>query len=328
MPTLWFSYSLPGGSLDIDEPLSSPYTISYHVGRFLRQKAAEIGYRFEYRNLDDVTPVDFDLDDIVIGHTWWGGGFINNALDANIRAKFILQPYSAGMVSPGDVGMVLDLFGKADHLFLITGEYWHLTMLNSPFETLYPKATRLDMAINVALHPHKKTRWNKPGERAICVIGNDIPVKGFRHVAELARVSGIRLGHFGSAQPETFAHVPCMTLHGGMLFTASNIAKVCDNYDALVVIAEADANPTVLLEAAAWGLQVYCNRNAGYLPGYPFHELRLDDMAFNVRQMRALQQVDEYDLATGSRHIRGVIERSYTWQKFTSTLWTKVSEYL
>ncbi len=47
MPTLYFSYSLPGGSLDIQEPLNSPYSISWHVGRMLREKAAERGYDFQ-----------------------------------------------------------------------------------------------------------------------------------------------------------------------------------------------------------------------------------------------------------------------------------------
>lgn len=327
-PTLWFSYSLGGGSLDGEEPVNSPYTIAWNVGRFLRDKAESIGYAFEYRNLDDTAPVEFGKDDIVIGHCWWGGGFINTALDANVKAKFILQPYSHRMVSDGDIGMVQALFRKADHLFLITGEYWWQTMEQSPFASLKPNATRLDMAINTALHPYSKMHWNKPGERAICVIGHDLPTKGYRHVAELARVAGLRLGHFGSSDGQSFAHVPCMVMHGGMQFTPENIAKLCDNYDALVVIAEADANPTVLLEAASWGLQVYCNQEAGYLPGQPFRQLCLDDLPFNVIQMRQFQQADEYDLRRNSRLLRQTIEREYTWHKFTQTLWGKVSEWL
>jgi hypothetical protein len=328
MPTLHFSYSAGLATLDGEEPLMSPYTIFWHVGRFLREKAAELGYDYHYQNLDDTTPCAFGPDDIVIGHTWWDGGFMHQALDADIKAKFILQPYSHGMVSSGDVGMVLDLFGKADHLFLITGKHWWQTMESSPFAPLKPRATRLDMAINAALHPHAKTRWNKPGERAICTIGADIPAKGYRHVAELARVAGLRYGHFGSARPETFEHVPCMTLHGGMIFTPENAAKLCDNYDALVVIAEADANPTVLLEAASWGLRVYCNQEAGYLPDQPFHATRLFDLSFNVNQMRRFQQADEYDLRAESQDLRQTVSRFHSWRKFTQTLWAKVSESL
>ncbi len=162
----------------------------------------------------------------------------------------------------------------------------------------------------------------------MCVIGNDTPTKGFRHVAELARVAGVRLGHFGSARPDTFDHVPCMTLHGGMLFTPDNIVKLCDNYDALVALPDFDANPTVLLEAAAWGLTVFCCREAGYLPDQPFHELRKDDMRFNVAQMRAFQQRSEYDLVKDSRIRRYVIERDYTFAKMCRQIEETVKRYL
>jgi hypothetical protein len=329
MSTLHFSYSSGGHDLDTcDEPLMSPYTITWHMHHFLRQKAAEMGYDYHYQNLDDITPCTFGPDDIVIGHCWWDGGFMHQALASEAKHKFILQPYSHAMVSVGDVPMVKALFAKADHLFLITGDYWWQTIDTSPYADLKPRATRLDKAINPAIHPYSKTRWNKPGERAICTIGADVPTKGYKHVTELARVAGLRYGHFGSARPETFEHVPCMTLHGGMLFTPDNIAKLCANYDGLVVIPEADANPTVLLEAASWGLSVFCTREAGYLPHKPFFPLHKNDTVFNVKEMRLWQQADEYELASDSRGLRSLIERSYSWQKFTQTLWSKVSEYL
>jgi hypothetical protein len=329
MPTLYFSYSLPSGSLDIDEPLNSPYTISYHVGHMLRQKAHERGYDFKFVSLDDTTPQAFGADDITIGHLWDApNSFMQQALNADVKAKIILQPYSHDMVSTGDIPRYVEMFSRADHLLWVTGEYWSYTMHKTPYAVLKGKSTRIDMALNTSLHPFKKTRWNKKGERSICVIGNDTPTKGYRNVAELARVAGIRLGHFGSAAPNTFDHVPHMTYHGGMLFTPDNIERLCSQYDALVVIAEADANPTVLLEAASWGLRVYCNREAGYLPNAPFEELRKDDMRFNVSQMRAFQEMSEYDLRKDSATLRYVMERDYTWAKFCHAVWEKVSEYL
>jgi len=329
MPTLYFSYSLPGGSLDIEEPLNSPYTITWNVSRLLSQKAAEHGYTYRYVNLDSVAPITFDPLDIVIGHLWDApGSFMQQALNADIRAKIILQPYSHYMVSEGDVARYVDMFSKADELLFITGRHWFETMPASPFAALYPKVTRIDMAVSSEVHPYKKTTWNKQGQRAICVIGNDIPVKGFKNVAELARMAGIRLGHFGNHRPGTFDHVPHMTYHGGVLFTPQTIEAVCANFDSLCVLALSDANPTVLLEAAAWGLRVYCNTEAGYLPNQPFEELRLGDMKFNVEKMREFQNMDEYALRQDSKKLRSVIERSYNWDKFTEAVWSKVSEYL
>jgi hypothetical protein len=61
VPTLHFSYSNGGKDLDTcDEPLMSPYTIAWNMNRFLRQKAAEIGYDYHYQNLDETTPCAFD----------------------------------------------------------------------------------------------------------------------------------------------------------------------------------------------------------------------------------------------------------------------------
>lgn len=330
MPTLWFSYSSGGyDMLTCDEPLSSPYTITYHMCRFLNQKAQEFGYTFRYVNLDDTTPQEFGADDVIVAHLWDApNSFMQQALNADVKAKIILQPYSHGMVSTGDVPRYIDMFMKADELLWVSGEWWFNTMPDSPFAALAPKSTRIDMGINTALHPYSKRHWNKPNERAVCVIGHDTPTKGYRNVAELARVAGFRLGHFGSAAPNTFEHVPHMTYHGGMTFTPDNIARLCDNYDALVCLPLADANPTVLLEAASWGLSVYCSKTAGYLPDSPFRELRLDDMHFNVQQMRAFQQASEYDLVRNSRALRYVMERDYTFAKMQHAVWQKVSQYL
>jgi hypothetical protein len=328
MPTLWFSYSSNQGSLDAPPPLNSPYTIWWYVGNYLRTKAASIGYEFQYVNLDDTTPRTFTAQDVAIGHCWWESGFMDQALDADIKAKFILQPYSHRMVSAGDVGMVLDLFNKANHLFLITGEAWFDTMESTPYAALKANATRLDMAIDTRYHPHLKTGFNPIGKRAVCVIGNDTPTKGYRHVAALAIQAGFRLGHFGSARPETFADVPCMTLHGGYIFAPDIIAAVCQQYDALICLPDADANPTVLLEAAAWGLTVFASRNAGYLPGRPFLTLRDNDPVFNLAQIRAWQQLSEYELLAQAQHTRQIIERDYTFTTMCETIWNKMVQYL
>lgn len=331
MPTLYFSYSLPGGNLDCDEPLNSPYTISWHVGRMLRDKASSIGYAFEYRNLDDTTPVTFNPADVAIGHVWdTPGSFMQQALDAAIKAKIVLQPYSHGMVSAGDIPRYLAMFLEADALLFVTGEYWYNTMPDSSFAALYPKVTRLDMAVNTEKHPYSKTRWNPPGERAVCVIGHDTPTKGYRHVAELARVAGFRLGHFGSTDGASFEHVPCMTLHGGMLFTPENIAGICREYDAVMALPEADANPTVLLEAAAWGLTVFSANEAGNTIDdvFPARLLKKGDLIGNVNQVRHWQHATEYALAEESKFARMIVERDYTWSKFCKTVWNRVEGYL
>lgn len=333
MPTLWFSYSIGSYSLDGDMPLSSPYTITWHVGNYLRARAIEIGYDFQYRNLDDQSPVIFSPDDIVVGHTWFSGGFMDMALAANVRRKIILQPYSHKMVSDSDIPRVVAMWDKADHIFTITGEYWHQTMQDTPYAPLYRKITRLDMAINPATHQHCKTTWNKIGNRGVLTMGADIPVKGLKHVAELARIMGFRWGHVGGIEPATYAHVPQFTHHGGMTLDADNQRRVCHDYDLMVSLANADANPTTLLEAAAWGLIAFANQESGYYPAWhadnpcaatPFIGLKLGDTAYNIRQLRRWLEKDEYDLDTHGRAVSQIITSNYTFDRMCSAIWDDI----
>lgn len=329
MPTLFFSYSLlPNRTID-DPALNSPYTISHYVGQFLREQAIEAGYDFQWVNLDDTTLREFSNEDIVIGHLWdTPGSFMQQALQHPLRAKIILQPYSAGMVSEGDIPRYIDMFSKADALCFITGEYWHSTMLSSPWAALYPKVTRLDMAVDCAQHPYLKTHWNPPGKRGFLCIGADIPAKGLANVAELARVAGIRLAHFGAPNPDTFQHVPQFTQYPGTDFTPDAIARICRDYDFFISMGNYDANPTTLLETAAWGLYGLCTPQSGYKIGEPFVGLILNNMAFNLKQIEYCQSFVPYALQSHSDWLRQTMERDYTWERFTATLWKVVEQWL
>src|SRR5712671_1813667 len=159
MATLYFSYSTVHG-LDAAEPLNSPYSITWNLGRFLRTKAVERGYAFEYRQLDDCTPVTIGKDDIVIGHSWYPEGFLTNAFKQECKARFLIQPYQHDIVGKNESWWIKQLAEKADHLFFVTGSYWWDTMSDGLYGDWKDKATRLDMAINPALHPHSKVTWN------------------------------------------------------------------------------------------------------------------------------------------------------------------------
>lgn len=325
---LWFSYSYNDlNPLEGDEPLSSPYTITYHVARYLRERAVEHGYTFRYVNLDDTTPRDFGADDLVVGHTWWSGGFMHQALAADVRAKIILQPYTAGMVSAGDVDMAKALFAPADHLLLITGRYWFDGLSNSPYAEWRDKATRVDMAVNVANHPYSKTKWGRVNRRAVLAIGADIAAKGLDRVAELARTAGLRLGYFGNASPERFEHAPYFKHHGGVVFTPEVIRQICAEYDFFVTMGDNDANPTTLLETAAWGLIPFCTETSGYYDRYPFPGLT-GNLSRDWATMDRWQRATDYELSAESERLREIVARDYNWTRFCETVWGKVREYL
>lgn len=331
MNTLYFSYSYvaPHDPLTSEEPISSPYTVTYNVARYLKARADERGMAFQYVNLDDTRGHAFDADDIVIGHLWHTpGSFVRQALAQQACPVFILQPYSSCMVSQGDVATYCALFERATHCFWITGEAWWQHMPHSGFASLRDRSTRLDMAVNAEKHPYCKATWNPPGRRGFLTIGADIPAKGLDRIAELAQMSGIRLGYFGNAPKERFQHVARFKYYGGIEFKTPVIEQVCRDYDFFLTLGRCDANPTTMLETACWGLVGACNSASGYIPNQPFLELRGDDLVFDWEQVERMNAMPEHELQERSQRLRALMETSYTWDNFTTRLWEGIDQYV
>lgn len=326
-PTFWFSYSTIYG-LDAPEPPNSPYSLTWNVGRFLRNKATAHGYAFRYVNLDDLGDYAIQPDDIIFGHSWYPEGFLTRAFDKPARAKFLIQPYQHDIVGKNESWWIRRLADAADHLFFVTGPYWWDTMHDGLYGDWKAKATRLDMAINPALHPHSKTRWNAPGKRRVLAIGTDIPYKGLDMIADLAQKGGFHLGYFGSADPAKFRHVPQFMYYGGADFTPAVQAAIARDYDCFISLAYGDANPTTLLETASWGLLPLCNKESGYWADAPFLELRKGDMAFNLAMIDHIQQAPEYALRQRAAAIRREVVERHSWERFTATIWAELEKWL
>lgn len=327
MPTLWFAYSTIYG-LDTPQPPNSPYSLTWNVGRFLRDKATSIGYEFQYRNLDLVCEDAIGADDIVIGHPWWPNGWMSEALDSSAKAKFILQPYQHDIVGKNESWWIRRLVDKADHCFWVTGPYWFDTMNEGLYGDWKSKSTRLDMAVDSSLHPHSKRTWGAPGKRRFLAIGADIHYKGLDMIADLARCGGFHLGYFGSAPHERFAHVPQFYHHGGRDFTPDVQATIASEYDFFISLARGDSNPTTLLETTSWGLLAACNDQSGYWANEPFVELKKDNMPFNLGVIDYLQSAPEYALKTRAEKIRQQVLDNHSWAQFCSTIWIEVEKWL
>jgi hypothetical protein len=265
---------------------------------------------------------------VVIGHSWYPEGFLTNAFKQECRAKFLLQPYQHDIVGRNESWWIRKLADAADHLLFITGQYWFDTMSDGLYGDWKEKSTRLDMAINPALHPHSKVTWGKPGKRKALAIGADIHYKGLDMIADLARCAGFHLGYYGSAPYQKFIHVPQFSHYGGVDFTPDVQAQISNEYDFFISLARGDANPTTLLETALWGLLPMCNQESGYWPGEPFVELRKDDMLFNLCQLELLQAMPEYKLNENVERIRRQVIQQHTWARFNETVWAEVEKYL
>ena len=327
MPTFYFSYSTIHG-IDGIEPPNSPYVITWNLGRYLRERVTALGYEFRYVNLDDTSNYDIGADDVVLAHAWHPEGFLTNAWKKPTRAKFLIQPYQHDIVGRNEAWWMQDIIKKADHCFFVVGPYWWDTMADGLYNEWRDKYTPLKMAINPALHPLSKTKWNPPGKRKFLAIGADIPYKGLSMIAELARVGGFSLTYYGNAPHERFAHVPQMIHNGGRDFTPDVQAMIANQCDAFISLAIGDSCPTTLLETACWGMLPMCNNESGYWPDDPFLELRKGDMLHNLKMIDYVQEAPEYVLRQRAAAIRERIVCEHTWPIFCETVWAKVSEWL
>lgn len=339
MATLHFFYSLGEYSLDGNEPAAAPYSIAWNIGRALRALAHEHGTAFNFRNLDDAVtpqrPLAIAPDDIVIGHPWWGvdNAPMNYALRQPARYKAILTPFTPHVTDePAALNVVYDL---ADHLFLICGEYWwdatfnHVANRFPHYAHHIHKATRLDMAISPHLHPFSKVSWGRAGFRRAAAIGNDLPYKGNDLVARLAAQTNTTLGYFGSLSrtPSILREVPHAEYHGMVHFDNAAITYIASRYDFMWAMGRYDANPTTLLEAAAWGLLVFCTPQSGYYPNRPFVGLLLDDLAYNIRLVDRWQYASEGALHRAQAAQREAVT-DYTWQRFFAPLAARIKPHL
>lgn len=328
MVTLWFSYSFPPNmDFDSPEPNRSPYHHTWHTGRYLRDKAKHMGWDFRYVNLDSTEPVTIGEDDACIYHAWFDEGcFSQQVTRQTCKAKIILQPYTSLMVGKEALPILHEQWQAAHHLFLITGQYWWDNMHATEYAAYQSKATRLDNSVNPALHPFSKKQWNKQGERAFLCIGYDNPIKGLDAVAELARVTGIKLLHCGSSSPDLWTHVPRVHSTQGILFEPHSIQWICDNFDAFITMGRYDANPTALAETACWGLLGCCTPESGYYADEPFVGLKHGDMAHNMEVIDWIQRTPAIELETRAQRIRENVIATHTADIRHELMWAKVME--
>ena len=330
MPKLWFSYSFPPGmTLDSPEPNRSPYHHTWHLGRFLRDKARELGYEFEYVNLDSTDPVTIGEDDICIYHAWFTEGcFSLQVTEQPCKAKFIVQPYTEQMVGKEALPLLHKQWGHADHLFLNTGPWWFDRLPRSDYAHYYEKSTRLDNTVNPDLHPFSKTKWNEAGKRGFFTIGYDNPIKGMDKVEELARVGGLRLLHLGNVSDGFWQHVPQATSMSGLEFMPHTIEWLCEHYDFFITMGRFDANPTALSETALWGLIPCCTPQCGYYPNEPFIGLDLDDLVHNLDIVEWLQYAPAPELVHHQHRIREHVLEQHRFDTRIKTIWDKITEWL
>ena len=317
------------GGID-NENNYAPYTITRYLGRFLRSTGVEVIY-YDWDQI--VSDPDVRSDDIIIGHPHYNGGTAVRSLwSKECKAKFLIHPFHHAMPHlnlPFD-----DLAKSATGILSISGPYWVDTIGQSVFAHWGPKITRLDMAVDSVQFPLLKKTFNNPGRRVFAYIGRSEPEKGTDILAAMfARSSNLTLHCYGSIGGE-LANLSNVVNHGWTHICTPWAVDLCNMVDFVISAGRSDANPTSLLEGAAWGLVPLATRECGYWPSAwrdsqifvgGFDGSNIDD---GVRVLSEYNNMSSSILVDISTRNRAIVELHYTWSRFCASVWKTIKDYV
>jgi glycosyltransferase involved in cell wall biosynthesis len=205
------------------------------------------------------------------------------------------------------------------------GPYWYDTLENSAFASWKSKIVRLDMAVDATLFPRLKKRFNPPGQRGFLYIGSNRPEKGCDVLSRtMGHMPESRCGWIGGGADIPGVH----RLSSDRELTEDYMSGVAEDFDIFVNTSVSDANPTTILEAMAWGFPVACTPQSGYYKMPSLVPLSTSDVEGNARALQRLQYAEEAELRSLADANRRLIETTYTWERFCSTVWDHIAPYL
>jgi glycosyltransferase involved in cell wall biosynthesis len=289
-------------------PQRAPVTITSHAYRALCRRAPTRLYDVRER-----LRIDGGEADVLIGHYLAGddhGVWQRACREGRFAARVAMNPLHHGM--PEVCGELDAYIPHVDRVFGIMGRYWYDTWPQSALAHWFPKIVPFDMALDIDAFPRLKTSFNPPGRRRFLYIGWAGAQKGTQ---VLSTLFGLAPRHrcvaVGPARP-----LPNIDTRPRTRFTPAYLRKLAAECDFLVVPGVSDANPTVILEAMAWGFPVACTPQSGYYDQPEMLPLSITDMRHNLAVLDMLQDADERDLLARAAAARALVERHYTWGRF------------
>jgi glycosyltransferase involved in cell wall biosynthesis len=291
--------------------ISCPDAIGYEVGKRLRGRYTLIQY--DWTDPRCITP---GPDDILLGHPHpapWTI-FQRSAQHPGWKRILVLAPFSPGyIVQQAFLDKPLE---RADRYLAITGDFWYSRIARSPFPHWESKMIQIDLAVERRNFPILKDRFNPPGLRRFLYIGHNTLAKNPAYLSQLAQLlPATEMAWIGGTHKQQIFGLRSL---GHLDFRHKAAQDLVGQYDFLLTVGSADANPTTILEAMSWGLIPICTPQSGYvkIPGIPNVPLNDPDAAIEVLQ--GLQYAPEESLRQMQTANWRLLDQHFNWDRFTS----------
>ncbi len=283
------------------------------IGRNVHQRL-EQHYNVVVYDWDGTTTIVPGPNDVLVGHPHpapWTC-FRRSMKHPGWKRVIALSPYHHG--DDVQVAFLNNVLPYCDLYLSITGRYWFNSIQQSTFAHWRPKMVHVDLAVDRADFPPIKSTFNKPGSRRFVYIGHTGWMKNTPYLSEIAkRLTGNEFAWIGTG-PEPIVG---LTALGFQDFANHSAKQLLSNYDFLVTVGKADANPTTVLEAMAWGLVPICTPQSGYTDYPGIVNVPLDNASDAAAILQHLQYVSETTLTTMQATNWELLENHFNWDRFT-----------
>ena len=292
------------------ERISTPDSIGRELGQRLETRYEVIYYDWSDRGV--IVP---EPGDVLVGHPHPNPKTIfRRSLRQNgWRRRLMLAPFEHGDLR--QIAFEDALVARCDLILAITGPYWFRTVGESACSHWRPKMAHLDLAIDRGDFTPLKESFAGPGRRRIVYIGHKGGYKNTPYLSAIAAlVPEAEFAWMGGGA----GTIRGLTALGRIDFSTQAGRDLIGQFDFLLTVGKADANPTTILEAMAWGLIPICTPTSGYegIPSIP--NVPADDPAASASIIRRLLMADEVDLVAMREENWRLLDEHYTWDRFAA----------
>jgi len=289
---------------------STPDAIGRELGRRLEDR-----YEVVYYNWAELGVIEPEPGDVLLGHPHPDprSVFRRSLRQVGWRRRLMLAPFNHGDLR--QIAFEDSMVSGCDLILAITGPYWFRTVEDSECSHWLPKMIHLDMAIDRGDFPPVRTTFGAPGARRLLYIGHSGRGKNTSYLSEIAAlVPEAEFAWIGKgARP-----IDGLAALGFIDFDARAGRDLLARFDFFLTVGKADANPTTILEAMAWGLIPICTPTSGYsgIPSIP--NVPVDDAPAAAAIVRRLLSANEADLVAMQSANWRLLDEHYNWDRFAA----------
>lgn len=290
--------------------ISAPDSIGRHLGEHLASR-----YEVKLHDWDAGSVIRGDSQSVLVGHAHPDPCtvFRRSAREPGWRRVLAMSPYNGDL---RQIAFLDDVIPRCDRFLAITGSYWYERLPQSRVAHWGPKTVHMDMAVDRHDFPPLGRTWNAIGKRRIVYIGHTAWMKNTGYLSEIAaQMPETSFAWIGSGED-----ISGVQRLGQLDFSLPDSRLALSAFDFVISVSTADANPTTILEAMAWGLIPVCTPESGYAGIRSIPNIPLAAPAKAAEFLRELLSLDADQLDGLQRANWQLLDSHFNWKRFSAQL--------